>query len=59
MSLLQCIQDQIPYYRKLCSELDNEARIDSELSIVKNERQNLERAIETKHAEINNLEQNS
>lgn len=59
MSLVQCIQDQAPYYRKLSKELNSEAAIDNELSIARNERQNLEHAIETKRAEINALEQNS
>jgi hypothetical protein len=59
MSLVQCIQDQIPYYKKLSSELNSEAIINNELNIARNERQHLEKAIETKRAEIANLEQNS
>lgn len=59
MSLVQCIQDQAPYYRKLKKELDSETAIDSELSRARNERQSLENAIETKKSEINALENNS
>lgn len=59
MSLVQCIQDQAPYYRKLKKELDSESAIDHELSMARNERQSLENAIETKKSEINALENNS
>lgn len=59
MSLVQCIQDQDSYYRKLTTELSTETRIENELLLVKNDRQHLEHAIQTKKAETNALEQNS
>lgn len=59
MSLVQCIQDQGSYYRKLTTGLSSETRIDTELNLAKNERQELYTAIRTKKAEIQALEENS
>lgn len=59
MSLVECIQDQGPYYRKLKIELDSESTVDKELAATKANRQHIEAQIQTKRAEINALEQQS
>lgn len=59
MSLVECIQDQGPYYRKLKVELESESNVERELTATKANRQNVESQIKTKRAEINALEQQS
>jgi hypothetical protein len=59
MSLVECIQDQGPYYRKLKVELKSEAAVDNELTATKAVRQRIESEIQTKRGEINSLEQQS
>jgi hypothetical protein len=59
MALVGCIQDQASYYRKLTNELKSEAIIESELTLINQERDRLAQLIETKQQEINSLEKNS
>ena len=58
-NLVQCIQDQASYYRKLRGELDSESNITNALNDAKAIRQDFEKAIQLKRAEINSLEENS
>ncbi|KAI8644742.1 hypothetical protein BD408DRAFT_430252 [Parasitella parasitica] len=58
-SLVQCIQDQGSYYRKLKAELDSESHIANALNDAKTIRQDFEKAIQLKKAEIQSLEEYS
>ncbi|CEP17457.1 hypothetical protein [Parasitella parasitica] len=58
-SLVQCIQDQGSYYRKLRAELDSESTITNAWSDAKAIRQDFEKAIQLKKAEIQSLEEYS
>lgn len=59
MTLVQCIQDQASYYKKLASELKLESKIIRELADIKSQRQKLEQDITIKKNEIMALEENS
>lgn len=58
-NLVQCIQDQASYYRKLKAELDSESNIQNALNDAKLIRQDFEKAIQSKKQEINSLEEYS
>lgn len=58
-NLVQCIQDQASYYRKLKAELESESNITNALNDAKLIRQDFEKAIQSKKAEINSLEEYS
>lgn len=59
MTLVQCIQDQASFYRKLVSELKVETKVETELEEARQKRRQIERDIEIKKAEIIQLEENS
>lgn len=58
-NLVQCIQDQASYYRKLKAELDSESNVQNALDDAKLIRLDFEKAIQSKKAEINSLEEYS
>lgn len=55
MSLIECIQDQGPFYQKLKAELENEASVQHELDIAEAKRVDMEQKIQTQKSEINTL----
>lgn len=59
MTLVQCIQDQASYYKKLASELKSESKVNTELTDIKSQRLKLEQDIAIKRTEIIALEENS
>lgn len=59
MTLVQCIQDQASYYKRLLTELRNEAHLDNELLLLKTELDRLVEDIRIKKLEIAALEDNS
>ncbi|CEG81855.1 hypothetical protein RMATCC62417_16005 [Rhizopus microsporus] len=59
MSLISCIQDQGPYYRKLSKDLESENRVIRELTIARTERDRLAREVDIKQDQVIKLEKQS